>query len=228
MAVQWLEQTRSQMPAGDEWLSPNEIGFLRRIRFPKRHSEWRLGRWTAKNAVAAFLGAPADHHVLTRIELRSQRDGAPRVFVGGRQASVCASLSHRADRACCAVAAKPVALGCDLELIELRTSLFIADYFTAEEAAFVMRTPADQRSCIANLLWSAKESALKALGTGLRMDTRAVEIPPLDLLAARPNIWQPLKAYFAGRELQGWWRVDAPFVATLIADPLGPVEPLFF
>ena len=38
------------------WLSAAEIDQMTGLRFPKRRREWRLGRWTAKHAVAACLG----------------------------------------------------------------------------------------------------------------------------------------------------------------------------
>ena len=70
-------------------------------------------------------------------------------------------------------------LGCDLEIVEPRSDAFIADYFTAEEQALIERTSAADRSLLLALLWSAKESALKALRAGLRLDTRSVIVRPV-------------------------------------------------
>ena len=69
-------------------------------------------------------------------------------------------------------------MGCDLEMIEPRSDAFVADYFTVEEQALVARASAADRSRLLALLWSAKESALKALRAGLRLDTRCVIVIP--------------------------------------------------
>lgn len=97
------------------------------------------------------------------VEIRAAPDGAPQVLLGGRPARLAVSLSHRAGLALCAVAPAATALGCDLEVVEPRGDAFVADYLTAAERALVERAgPADRALAVA-LVWSAKESALKAL-----------------------------------------------------------------
>ena len=54
----WLEQTEADVPAVNEWLSAEERARLADLRFHKRWTEWRLGRWTAKRAVAWWLNLP--------------------------------------------------------------------------------------------------------------------------------------------------------------------------
>jgi hypothetical protein len=60
--------------------------------------------------------------------------------------------------------------------VEARSEGFIADYLSADEQALVARTSPAERSALVTLFWSAKESALKALRTGLRLDTRCVTV----------------------------------------------------
>ena len=55
MNVYWLEQSDGDVPVGDGWLSAGERATLDRLRIPKRRADWRLGRWTAKCAAAAYL-----------------------------------------------------------------------------------------------------------------------------------------------------------------------------
>jgi 4'-phosphopantetheinyl transferase len=66
-------------------------------------------------------------------------------------------------------------------LIELRSDAFVADYFTAEEQPLVARasSPVDGLRLLAPVS-SGKESALKALREGLRLDTRCVIVMPVD------------------------------------------------
>ena len=130
MGPYWLEQTEADVLAGDDWLSPGETRRLAEMRFPKRRADWRLGRWTAKCAVCACLDRTGS---LGDIEIRAAPSGAPEVFYANRPVDVEISISHRAGVACCVVARKIAAIGCDLELIEPRSSAFIADYFTVDE-----------------------------------------------------------------------------------------------
>jgi len=176
MNVYWLEQTEADVPQDHDWLSANEAARLNGMRFAKRRADWRLGRWTAKRALAAYLNLPSHPQALTDIELRPASSGAPEVFFANKPAAVAVSLSHRAGSALCAVAPSGAALGCDLEIIEPRSDGFVADYFTPEEQALVAEAPAPDRPRLSALLWSAKESALKALRAGLRLDTRCVTV----------------------------------------------------
>ena len=67
-----------------------------------------------------------------------------------------------------------------------------------------------------NLLWSAKEAALKVLRLGLRADTRWVEIAVAT--DTRPDGWARLTATWRdGRELPGWWRRDGCYLLTVAA-----------
>lgn len=192
--VFWLEQTAADLPANNEWLSANEAIRANGMRFTKRRADWLLGRWTAKHAVAAYWKAPVTDGVLADIEIRATASGAPAVFLAGEAAAVAISLSHRAGRAMCVVAPPETALGCDLEIVEPRSDAFVSDYFTAEEQALVAgAAPADQAQLV-TLVWSAKESALKTLGVGLRLDTRSVQVlkmwggPPGPRLAPWPAL----------------------------------------
>src|SRR5215471_16748716 len=79
--VYWLQQTESDVPANDSWLSESEIAFLNGTRFAKRRMDWRLGRWTAKQAVSAYLNREKSFNKLAEIEFRPDPLGAPEAFV---------------------------------------------------------------------------------------------------------------------------------------------------
>ncbi len=240
MNLYWLEQTAADVPAENHWLSAGETLLLSGLRFPKRRGDWRLGRWTAKRAVAAHLNLPAYPSALAAIEIRAAPSGAPDVFLADQPATIGMSLSHSAATAVCAVMPSPAAVGCDLELIEPRGAGFFDDYFTAEEQAMVSRMPEADRPWLLTLLWSAKESALKALRVGLRADTRSVVVSLVDPMrgpgdreeydadpaAIHRSRWSPLRiAGENGRVFRGWWRRAGNFMYTVVADP-PPASPI--
>lgn len=225
--VYWLEQTAADVPVDDEWLSLGEAVYLRGLRFPKRRHDWRLGRWTAKCAVALSTGAILEPDFLSQVEVQAAPSGAPRVFISGKPAGITISLSHRGERSACAVILSAAAVGCDLEIIEPRSAGFVMDFFTVEEQKLVANAAAEDRSRLVSLLWSAKESVLKALQVGLTLDTRCVDVlPDAVCTAVAGRGWRPLQARFTTGEIfNGWWQDTTAVVRTLVAEP-PPNRPL--
>jgi 4'-phosphopantetheinyl transferase len=222
MDIYWLEQTESHVPATHEWLSRNEAIRLDGLSFAKRRADWRLGRWSAKHAVAACLDLPSDLGALANLEIRPASSGAPEVFLHGQPADIAISLSHSAGTALCTVGPPATTFGCDLETIEPRSDAFVADYFTAKEEALTQRTSVEDRPLLLALLWSGKESALKALRLGLRLDTRVMCVS-LDHaclpLATNPDRWHPLSVRYSGAPIfEGWWRVQDHLARTIVAN----------
>jgi 4'-phosphopantetheinyl transferase len=128
------------------------------------------------------------------------------------------------------VARARVTLGCDLELVEPHTQAFVEDYFTPEEKELIARTSCDERSRAIALLWSAKESLLKALRTGLRADTRSAMIESVESHSAGngngAGRWAAIRARTAsGQPFHGWWREADGLVRTLIGPP-GTLPPV--
>ncbi|MGA3053676.1 MAG: 4'-phosphopantetheinyl transferase superfamily protein [Candidatus Korobacteraceae bacterium] len=243
MDVFWLEQAEADLPSQNDWLSASERLRLDGMRFAKRHADWRLGRWTAKRALAAYLHLPSHSRDLAGIEIRSAPSGAPEVFIANQPAGVAISLSHRAGVAACAVTLSGAELGCDLEIVEPRSDAFLADYFVTEEQALIERTSAAERSRLLALLWSGKESALKALRAGLRLDTRSVTVRPVApalhgdghaqapalaaLASYGPESWQPLQVVYEGGQIfHGWWQNTGDLLRTMVASPR-PAAPIF-
>jgi 4'-phosphopantetheinyl transferase len=217
-AVHWLTQTTADVPADDFWLSARERAIAGKMYFEKRRRDWKLGRWTAKRAASSCLDLGSGPSDLTRLEIIAAADGAPEAFLDGKPAPAVVSISHSADLAFCCVSAHGIALGCDLEQIQPREPNFAADYFTREEVAFIERVAAPDRNLLINLIWSAKESALKALRQGLRRDTRSIGI---QLPEARKEGWNSFTAVDLeqARTRRGWYRVQDDFVQTVTTDP---------
>ena len=175
-AVRWSARGLAEVPAPGAWLSPSEAAWSGRMRYPKRRTEYLVSRWTAKHALATVFGLDAEPATLARIEVRPRPTGAPMACLDGAPLPISISSTDRADWAVCTLGDPSLGLGCDLELVEPRTAGFVRDYFRPAEVAAVVAAGPEQHDLMANLIWSAKESALKVLQTGLRRDTRSVEV----------------------------------------------------
>jgi 4'-phosphopantetheinyl transferase len=213
--VWWLARGEHELPADAHWLAPGEAARAAGLRYPKRRTEYLLRRLVAKSAVAALAGVE-----LARVEVRNAPSGAPYALVDGARSGMDLSISDRAGWAVCLVAVELGAVGCDLELVEPRSPGFVSDFLTEAERSYVAAQPAGEaRDAAANLIWSAKESAVKVLRTGLRRDTRSVEVTVHD----GQDGWSPLAIRPAeGGQLPGWWRRDGRFVVTVAATTAVP------
>lgn len=220
--ARWMALGEHELPPGSGWLSIGEAAYADGIRFTKRRTEFLLRRWVAKHAVAASAGLSQDLASLARVEIRNHPSGAPYVHLDGAPLDRDVSLSDRAGWAVCLVGEDLSRVGCDLEIVEPRSEGFVADFLTRSEQAYVTSRGPD-RDAAANLLWSAKESALKVLKVGLRRDTRSVEVT-VDDSVPRSAAWGRLEVRTGGGPaLPGWWRRDGLFLLTVVAErPLDP------
>lgn len=217
--MRWLAHGERDLPTSLEWLSNRERAHLDTIRFSKRRDEYLTRRWTAKCAVVTVLELDHAAATLASVEIRNRPSGAPYVEISGRAAPVDVSLTDRAGWAVCLVGppggALAGTLGVDLELVEPRTDGFVADFLTDAERQYVRAlAPGEPRDEAANLIWSAKEAALKVRQEGLRADTRSVEVE-LDL-ERRADGWAAMIVRAVdGTHMPGWWRRDGVFVLTI-------------
>jgi len=233
-AVYWMACSFEDLPDHDHWLGGDERAHLAALHVPKRRHDWRLGRWTAKQAVSRALDPAgcaeecANPAAMDWIQIIAADDGAPEPWLtwprnppGGRRRwpasewpagrpDVNLSLSHSGDRGFATASSSRLALGCDVERVEPRSETFIADFLAAEELPGLNRlSRIFHRDLAATLFWSAKESALKVLRTGLRDDTRSVLV---DVDTQNGE----LVAVSGKREMRGWWWVDEGFVHTVL------------
>ena len=220
-------QNLSDVPENYDWLGDGEREVLAGLRFPRRRNDWRLGRWTAKQAILSLLDTETD---LSLLEIRAAADGAPEAFLRNAPAGIAISISHSNERGFCAALPRKShgdstkenihEIGCDIEQLEPRSDLLTTDFFTTEEIELVHKTDSENKVLITNLIWSAKESVLKALREGLRRDTRSVSIQP-ELspsgLHRFENEWSRWtgRCLQTSREFHGRWRADSRFVYTV-------------
>jgi 4'-phosphopantetheinyl transferase len=223
----WLAHGEDDVPASTDWLSPHERDHLATIRFTKRRDEYVTRRWTTKQAIATVLDLDRAPAALARIEIRHRESGAPYVQLDGSMAAVDVSMSDRSGWAVCLVGAPGTlasgTVGVDLEVVEPRSARFVADYFTLRERTYVGDLPADRHDEVANLIWSAKEAALKVQQVGLRVDTRTVDVDLHDDPPA--NGWSAMTVTGHNGPMPGWWRRAGSFLLTIaFAEPAEPPQ----
>ena len=220
-SILWHSCGIDDVGVDSSWMDEAEAQRFGRMRFEKRRSEARLGRWTAKQAVSIARGRPTEPHALATVVVRNAPDGAPELFVDGVHQPTVIAMTDRADWAVTALRDGPERIGCDLELVEPRSAAFVADYMTDKERSQI---ESGSRELLANLMWSAKESSLKVLRTGLRRDTRTVEVHIEDTTVAEAT-WSPFSVSVDGGRTRhhGWWIRFGVFVLTVAAEV--PVDP---
>ena len=157
LAGVWADAVGEPVPGEEQaWLTAR--GRPRRVR------DRLAGQAAARRAVRAATGWPTERFSLIR-----DAEGSPQVVAAGETVAV--SLTH-ADGGALALAGRGAGrIGLDAEAVALRSPAFTRAWLTPHEQA------RDATSALAvTRAWCAKEAVLKALGTGLRIHPRCVEV----------------------------------------------------
>lgn len=204
-------------------LSAAELEHARTL-LPKRRQDFTLGRLAARRAFAALAVPPHEFSV------RAADDGAPEPYLLEAPVPATLSLSHSTGRALAVVRGWPAGsndapacwLGADCEQMTMLTAALQEDHFTPKERALIAGTALALQPAATTLLWSAKESALKASRQGLReaMSRVEVHLPPGDL--AQASQWRPFFVTLpaAPEGLFGYWCQRADLVLTVVGAAL--------
>jgi phosphopantetheine--protein transferase-like protein len=165
------------------YLSTTEHRRLAELRSDKRRREWLHGHVAAKHLVRDHLrdrhGVALD---LRQIEVVADSNGAPRVRVADRPELSpllpALAITHCQGHAIAALApaAAGVSVGVDLERIERRAPSFELNVLTDGERAMLDALDPARRAEWITLLWVLKEAVSKALGLGLALDPREMEV----------------------------------------------------
>jgi 4'-phosphopantetheinyl transferase EntD len=155
------------------WLTPRELENLRARGTKHRINDRIAGRIAAKRALANHGLDPK------RFEITNNQAGAP---VLCPDIGLHLSISHTAGVGVATVSSTHI--GIDSELITARNPAFLKEWFTEQERSLLARDPVQ-----ITLAWCAKEATLKALGKGLALHPRQVEITAIghDSIAVKLN-----------------------------------------
>jgi 4'-phosphopantetheinyl transferase len=217
--VCWYEQRLVDVPSENSWLTPAEHAEMERFKVPKRRSDWRLGRWTAKCAASAYVGWPKNR--LGEVGVVSAPSGAPTLAFSDARAAPEISISHSNGVCVCLIGEPGVRIGCDIERVEMRTQMFLETFLTHNEVAAIRCVPGPEAAMLATLIWSAKESYLKAIREGLRRDTKQLEVTVpqrqrSENKSADYTPWLPFWIVDRGTLVLGSWRSSGVFVETAV------------
>ena len=172
--IYWIIQEQRSF-SDLNWLTISEELYLQTLRFPKRREEWLAGRWLAKNLLVMVSDTLSDTP-LNEISIEKKSDGSPFAVWKGNILPGSISISHRSGFIAAAwTPCSEFRIGIDLELVEPKAISFIEDYFTRNEKETVLNQEPEKQACVSSLIWSAKEAVMKAMHTGLSIDTRQVE-----------------------------------------------------
>jgi phosphopantetheine--protein transferase-like protein len=167
-------------------LTEGEQASIRARGNKKRQSDRLLGRLAAKQAVSDLTGLDP-----LGFEIGNKESGEPFVESLSGEPMPRVSISHRAGEAV-AVATRSGRAGIDLEMVEVRDPSFAETWFR----------PSERRMCggdsrMESTVWAVKEAVLKAMGTGMRLDPREVEVVSVQQGRAEVRLWGEVLARHA-------------------------------
>ena len=235
--IYWCLQKTPEPSTARACLSPAEINIYEGFRFEARQKSWLAGRFTAKHLVSqVYAGIPDGKYTpelrtSSQIEIRNNDLGAPSAYLNNQPLPGCLSISHSGDWAASAYAPSGSQIGIDLERITPRSDAFMQDYFTHNEVQKISAMKAEiglageglknnqPAAELVTLIWSAKEAMLKALGIGLRIDTRQVEVRAIDGVdKTDPGNWNRLvlSSKHVSTPVVAYWQMFDRYLLTLV------------
>lgn len=149
-------------------LSDAERERAARFVFPRDRSRYEAAHGALRHLLARSAGRSPD-----AVQLTSGAFGKPSMAT---HEGIEFNLSHSQDAALIAIGRAP--LGVDIEVLRPLDDWrsLAAAHFTRAEQAVIASRPAEAQSIEFLRCWTRKEACLKALGLGLSLDTRAVDV----------------------------------------------------
>jgi 4'-phosphopantetheinyl transferase len=157
-------------------LDPVELARADRFVFARHRVQYIAAHALLRAALSATVPGPHP----TDWRFIAGPNGKPTAWLGTQPAPLSFNLSHTDGLV--GVATVPqggCALGFDLEPLDRRVTLNVADhYFRAEEVAWLSALAEDRRSTGFLQLWTLKEAFIKATGEGLSRDLASFWFTP--------------------------------------------------
>ena len=168
----WLLDLDGAWPLDiDTELSPTERERADRFRFAEHRQRYLRGRWAMRQILASLCGQSA-----SQLRLAEGRHGKPGL---PEHPHLHFNLSH-SDRWALMATSSSCALGVDIEHLRwLNDADGVAQstMSPAEWSAYQTEAPGARQAMLLRT-WTRKEACLKAVGTGLSLDARAIDLMP--------------------------------------------------
>lgn len=164
LSLEALEQGASS------FLGLREMKYLSGLRFEARRRTYLLGRYCAKEAIAAYLGR-SDRRSVEIIPGVFQQP----VVVGADTKNVQVSISHGPDFAVAIAFDEAHPMGVDMEAIDPRRLATMESQMTSGERAMLAGMSGGSET-VTTLAWTAKEALSKVLRTGMTTAMSAYEL----------------------------------------------------
>lgn len=172
-------------PAGLPWLTPSERTFAAGLERPRRRADWLAGRLAAKLATRRAL---EDAVGLSRLSVSYRPGGRPAATRDGDPLpGIWLAISHSGGVGLAAASSGSRPIGVDLE----RATGWIeelSEYALSGAERARLPATAGEKEVLAH--WTLKEAALKALGLGLRVHPRRLEVEGDCSAAAAAARWR--------------------------------------
>ncbi|MCB1065157.1 MAG: 4'-phosphopantetheinyl transferase superfamily protein [Verrucomicrobiae bacterium] len=153
-------------------LSDIEIGRANAFRFERDRRRFVMARGTLRTLLSRYTGELPE-----KLLIETGRFGKP-ILGSATERSVHFNLAHSGDKALYAISLDSP-LGVDFEEIGREESLpeFAEGFCSPEELRRFEKLPWPEKTRALLRLWTAKEAFLKAMGTGLQIEPRRIEVP---------------------------------------------------
>lgn len=170
----WMEIDELRDSANDPegLLDAGERERARGMREAAARQQFVAGRFLLRQLLGRYLGA--DPRSLT---FAYGENGKPHLEGDREGGGIGFNLSHSA-RLVVAAFVRGAPVGVDVEALRpiLRADLLSTRFFAPSETRWLQRLPPDRRERAFLHLWTSKEAILKAMGTGLSVPLREVEV----------------------------------------------------
>jgi phosphopantetheinyl transferase len=213
--VFWSLTDKTKFDLKTSFLSKAEQAVYDGFRFDLRRNSFLAGRWVAKGLIQQAVSLDCSYG---EISILNESSGKPYALVEGELLESVISISHAGKWAAAALSVDGLRVGMDVEVVTPRQGSFVADYFTSREFE-ILEDQSENYDRNVTLIWSVKEATLKALGLGLRLDTRKVWVDSLDLPQERNSVgWNRLSLGAIEGVWDGYWRQIEEAVLVCVAD----------
>ena len=180
--------------------------------YAARQKQWLMGRVTVKDAIRSWLSEDDSYLHPAQISIEQEESGRPVVRLPEGYPHPHISISHT-DKYVVAIAGEyPV--GIDIEAIAERQPEFVEAFSTPGERELMQQINQDV-SQGTTLLWSAKESAGKLIGTGLPDNPRQILLERTDPSGLLCLHHLPLDTQIKVNS----WLSDNHFITVALNDP---------